>query len=271
MKVARHTGQLIDDLPYVQILDTPVPQMVDSAMDFFRRLDLPVAEQVIDVPTISSSSSCPSRAALSEPLMVEQLVEVPTILSYSLLQRTTEQHVDIPVPHGRVQGSLPGQSSTTISSGKRVSERTVEQIVDIPSSGGSFAHGSSSSAGPADEDFTGVFRTFPRGKKVRVPPRVRVRECLRTRAHGRRRLIRRPVAPTSGLSSTTTSRARPTTGTDVLVCPPGSLLRPSRSAGSASGTLRVLSTSGIRKHVPVLGSSLLFLLNEELHRQLRAV
>ena len=54
-----------------------------------------------------------------------------------------------------------------------------EQIVDIPSPGGSLAHGSSSSAGPADEDFTGVFRTFPRGKKsarvaaspsARVPP-----------------------------------------------------------------------------------------------------
>ena len=111
--------------------------------------------------------------------MVEQLVEVPTILSYSSLQRTMEQHVDIPVPHGRVQGSLPGQSSTTISSGIRVSERTVEQIVDIPSSGGSLAHGSSSSAGPADEDFTGVYRTFPRRKKsaraaaspsARVPP-----------------------------------------------------------------------------------------------------
>ena len=189
VKVARHTGQLIDDLPYVQILDAPVPQVVDSAMDFFRRLDLPVAEQVIDVPMISSSSSCPSRAALSEPLMVEQLVEVPTIISYSSLQRTMEQHVDIPVPHGRVQGSLPGQSSTTISSGIRASERTVEQLVDIPSSGGSLAHGSSSSAGPADEDFTGVFRTFPRGKKVRVSPRVRVRECLRTRAHGRRALM----------------------------------------------------------------------------------
>ena len=77
--------------------------------------------------------------------------------------------------------------------------------------------------------------------------------------------------PTSGLSSTTTSRARPTTGTDVLVCPPGSLLRASMSSGSASGTLRVLSTSGIRKHVPALGSSLLFLLSEELHRQPRAV
>ena len=33
------------------------------------------------------------------------------------------------------------------------------------------AHGSSSSAGPADEDFTGVFRTFPHGKKCGVPGR----------------------------------------------------------------------------------------------------
>ena len=42
--------------------------------------DLPVAEQVIDVPMISSSS-CPFRAVLNEPQVVEQLVEVPTILS----------------------------------------------------------------------------------------------------------------------------------------------------------------------------------------------
>ena len=31
----------------------------------------------------------------------------------------------------------------------------MEQIVDIPSSGGGFGQESSSSAGPADEDFTG--------------------------------------------------------------------------------------------------------------------
>ena len=43
----------------------------------------------------------------------------------------------------------------------------MEQIVDNPSSGGCLGQGSSSSAGPADEDFTGVFRTFPHGKKVR--------------------------------------------------------------------------------------------------------
>ena len=58
------------------------------------------------------------RAALRVTQLVEQLVEVPTIVSYSSLQRTMEQHVDIPVPPGRggrnagLQGSLPGQSAT---------------------------------------------------------------------------------------------------------------------------------------------------------------
>ena len=118
---------LVDVSPYVQILDAPVPQVEDHALEFFRRLDLPVAEQVIDVPKISSSS-CPSRASLNEPQqVVEQLVEVPTLLSVAVLQqRTAEQLASIPVPRGRGQGFLPEQSSTAISSsGKRISERTV--------------------------------------------------------------------------------------------------------------------------------------------------
>ena len=191
-RVQRHTvEQRIEHTPMVQILDAPVPQNVEQLLEVLRRLDIEVPAQVIEVPKISQDSirerlvDCDLR----HPQMAEQLVEVPTVVSYSsLLQRTVEQHVDIPVPHGRVQGSLPGQSSTTISSGIRV-VRTVEQIVDILSPGGSLAHGSSSSAGPADEDFTRVFRTFPRGKKVRVSLRVRVRECLRTRAHGLRALM----------------------------------------------------------------------------------
>ena len=62
---------------------------------------------------------------------------------------------------------LPGQSSTAVSSAKRISERTAEQIVDIPSSGGGLAHESSSSAGPADEDFTGgFFALFPMEKSA---------------------------------------------------------------------------------------------------------
>ena len=120
VKVARHTGQLIDDLPYVQILDTPVPQMVDSAMEFFRRLDLPVAEQVIDVPFSSSSSSCPTRATLPEPQLVEQLVEVPTVLSVAVLQQRTAEQFGSPVPgrgggaRGGLQGFSQGQGSTAV-------------------------------------------------------------------------------------------------------------------------------------------------------------
>ena len=121
--LVRHVVEHMADVcPVVQTLDAPVPQMVDSVLEFFRRLDLPVAEQVIDVPMFSSSSSCPSRAALSEPQLVEQLVEVPTVLTYSLLkQRTAEQVVDTPVPHGRgrgarggLQGSSQGQGSTAV-------------------------------------------------------------------------------------------------------------------------------------------------------------
>ena len=50
------------------------------------------------------------------------------------------------------------------SSAKRTSERIEEQLVDT-SPGVGLGQGSSSSAGPADEDFAVVFRTFPCGKK----------------------------------------------------------------------------------------------------------
>ena len=61
----------------------------------------------------------------------------------------------------------------------------MEQIVNIPSSGGGLGQGSSSSVGPADEDFTGFVRTFPRGNKVRSWVRTRVRGCLPVSAHPR--------------------------------------------------------------------------------------
>ena len=96
--------------PFVQILDLPVPQMVDYVADALRILDLPMAEQVIEVPKISCSP-CPSRSLLPEPQSAEQLVEVPTVLSPL---RIAEQIVGIPVPRGRgqrrVQGFLPRQS-----------------------------------------------------------------------------------------------------------------------------------------------------------------
>ena len=94
-------------------LDVPVPQMVDQLPDieqFFRALS-PDPEQVIEVPKILPLD-VPTRAALRVTQLVEQLVEVPTTVSYSSLQRTVEQHVDIPVPGGGgsfsgLQGFLP--------------------------------------------------------------------------------------------------------------------------------------------------------------------
>ena len=53
-QVLRHTvGQLVDAVPLVSLLDDPVPQTVDTVLDFFRALDQPVDEQVIAVPKIS--------------------------------------------------------------------------------------------------------------------------------------------------------------------------------------------------------------------------
>ena len=144
--------------PLVQILDIPVPQMVDQLPDieqFFRALS-PDPEQVVEVPKILPFD-VPMRTAVPVPQLAEQLVEVPTIISYSSLQRTVEQHVDIPVPGGKgpssgLQSISSGQSSTaTPSSKKRISERIAEQIVDFPVSRGGLpdfrpGQGSSSSS-----------------------------------------------------------------------------------------------------------------------------
>ena len=158
-------------LPMVQILDAPVPQMVDKLEDVLKIVDLFVPVQEIEVPKISCLSCPPPRRVLHEPQSAEQLVEVPTVLSPL---RIAEQIVDTPVPSGRgkrrVQGFLPERSPTaTPSSLVRISEQIVEQIVDI-SPGGGLGQGSASSAGAADEDFTDVLALFP-WKKCGVPGR----------------------------------------------------------------------------------------------------
>ena len=141
MGLQRHTvEQRIVHTPHVQILDALVPQKVEKLVDFFKNFDVEVPAQVIEVPKITQYI-IPQRSADLVPRMVEQLVEVPTIVSYSSLQRTVEHRVDIPVPGlgGRssgLQGVLPGKSSTTPQlSKKRISERTVEQIVRFPGGG----------------------------------------------------------------------------------------------------------------------------------------
>ena len=192
--------QLADVVPMVQILDTPVPQMVEQLPDVMRFFDtlLPVPEQAIEVPKIVLDD-VPVRISVRDTQLVEQLVEVPTIISCSSLRRTAEQHVDIPVPrrggrHPGLQGFPPRQTSTaTPSSKKRISERIVEQIVDIPGGGlQDFRPGQSSSSSshvPArdqeglDEPGEGFFRTFPQNKKVRSRVRTRGRNCSPRRAH----------------------------------------------------------------------------------------
>ena len=199
---------------------------------------------------------------------------MPTTVSYSSLQRTVEQHVDIPVPGGGgsvsgLHGFLPRQRSTASPSRKRISERIVEQIVDPVSRGG--LHGSTSHSPAGDEERTdepgkGVFRTFPQIKKVRRLLRTRGRNCLRTPAHGRRRLSWR--TPSSGCGSGRKTLARRTSGTDVLTVQSGELHLVLRSCGTAKWMRREGSGTGTGTRVsPRLTS----LLGEELYRQPRAV
>ena len=189
----RNMEQVAACAPMVQILEILVPQLVDQLADVMRFFDmlLPVPEQVIEVPKILLDD-VPVRTSIRDT----QLVEVPTIISYSSLQGTTEQHVDIPVPRrgGRYPGLqrlLSGQSSTASQLAlESISERIAEQIVDFPVSHGGLqdfrpGQGSSSSSHvPArdqeglDEPGEGSFRTFPQNKKkVRSRVRTRVREC----------------------------------------------------------------------------------------------
>ena len=111
-RAQRHAVEGLGEFaPMAQILDAPVPQMVDYVAQALRLLDRPIAEQVLAVPTVSCSS-CPSRSRVSEPQSADQLIEVPTVLTPTRIAlQIAEQIVDTPVPRGRVHGSLPRQSS----------------------------------------------------------------------------------------------------------------------------------------------------------------
>ena len=168
--------------------DDPAPQMVGQLLKLAQFFDtpLPDPEQVIEVPKILSDD-VPMRTPAREPQLVEQLVEVPTIVSWSLLQLITKQNVHVPVP-GRgvrisgLQGFPRGQSSTALPSKERISERSVEQIIDFTVGGGlqdfrpgqsSFASSSSpggvhgSADGPREWVF---FALFPERESAKIGP-----------------------------------------------------------------------------------------------------
>ena len=139
-RVQRHTvEQIVDSPQVVPSLDVPVPQRENQLVEACRHLDLPIPEQAIEVPKISSTPRPPRRRRVRfAEHTVEQLVEVPTIISYSWLCGIMEQNVDIPVPHDRggrdgvrsLQG-FPGQSSTAYF-GADSPAATAEQNVVIP-------------------------------------------------------------------------------------------------------------------------------------------
>ena len=75
----RHVLEDLGELaPLVQILDLPVPQMVDNVLDALRILVRPMAVQVIEVPKLLIDV-IPARSLVPEPQTAEQLVEVPTV------------------------------------------------------------------------------------------------------------------------------------------------------------------------------------------------
>ena len=211
-RVLRHTvDQIVVAVPLVPLLDDPVPQMVDTVLEFFRSLDLRVDEQVIAVPKISTDRVSHRLVERRLPQMVEQLVHVPTVLGIPAPQRGGNWSLHGPLPGQSSKLSpLPKRISERIveqiavsssaeriseriveqiavsSSAERNSERNVEQIVDI-SPGDDRGQGSSSSAGPADEDFLRFSALFLMEKKCGVPGRS-VRTCPGTSAHPRWRL-----------------------------------------------------------------------------------
>ena len=98
-KVERHIVEGLGELaPLVQILDLPVPRLVDNVVDALRIPERPMAVQVIEVPKILIDV-IPARSLVPEPQTPELLVEVPTVLSPTRIAlQIAEQIVDTPVP-----------------------------------------------------------------------------------------------------------------------------------------------------------------------------
>ena len=85
-----------------------------------------------------------------------------------------------------------------------ISERIVEQIVDEisgPAGEGTLRAAVAASAAAKCPKEKVFFALFPRRKKVRHPGASRVRHLVRTRAHGRRRLMRSRSRRTSTLTT----------------------------------------------------------------------
>ena len=69
--------QMADVAPMVQILDAPVPQIVEHVVDVLKTFDRGLAEQVIEVPKVTLQDVVPQRAVLRVPQLAEHLVDMP--------------------------------------------------------------------------------------------------------------------------------------------------------------------------------------------------
>ena len=105
VRVLRRTVEQIGDVdPLVPALADSVPQMVDQLVAVLARYDMPLADQVIDVPKVSCPARC-GRTVLCTPQTAEQMVTVPTILYF------LKQTVDTRGRSGCPQGFLQEQFS----------------------------------------------------------------------------------------------------------------------------------------------------------------
>ena len=73
----RTVEQMAEVVPMVQILNAPVPQMVEHVVDVLKIFDRGLAEQVIEVPKVTLQDVVPQRAVLRVPQLAEQLVDMP--------------------------------------------------------------------------------------------------------------------------------------------------------------------------------------------------
>ena len=222
-----------------------MPQMVEQLPDVMRFFDslLPVRpEQVIEVPQILLDD-VPVRTALRDTQLAEQLVELrrscpilpcsglwSSTLTFQFLVVEGETLVFKVLFPDRVQQRLWRRSLPFLLAVEVFNVFAQDrfhlhhfhlQLVFMVF---------------ADEPGEGFFALFTK-KKVRTSLGTRVRGCTPVSVHPRWRLSSRCACARlhRRSSSTTIPRARPATGTGVLVCPLGSLLRHQGCLGRNSG------------------------------------
>ena len=175
-------------------------------VDLLRKIDAPaLVEQVIAVPNISLDKV--PRSVCRRSRRAEQLVEVPAIVSYSSLQqRTAEQIIDIPVPHGRGDRGGRGGGGGNKGYAQRIQQRWVEQItltfqflrvvaalevLKVSSRVLLVLHPRTRLV-PWKRLLQGFSHFSPKSKKVRGWVRTRGRNWVRTLIHGLWRLMATP-------------------------------------------------------------------------------